>query len=62
MNTNKCEFKDVFVYRIITLDRIGNAGLIEKKFNELGLEGWELVSINNNLAYFKRKHNEIVLS
>ena len=27
-----------------------------KAFNELGIEGWELVQIVNNKAYFKREY------
>lgn len=55
-------FKDIFQYKIITLDRLGNSTFIEKKFNEFGLDGWELISVNNNFAYFRKKYNEIVLS
>lgn len=39
-------------YRTITLDSIWEQK--EKILNELGKEGWELVSVDDNMAYLKR--------
>jgi len=38
-------------YKTIWIDGSGNG----VKYNEIGKEGWELVSVSNKVAYFKRK-------
>lgn len=42
----------IFEYKIINIERDKN--YLEDKFNKLGTEGWELVNIIDNKAYFKR--------
>jgi len=42
--------KKCFEYLINDLDSVS--------FNEIGAEGWELVSVNNGIVYFKREYLE----
>ena len=32
--------------------------LMEKKLNEMGYEGWELVAVDGGTAYLKREYND----
>jgi hypothetical protein len=50
-----------FEYIVISINNYSNLFDINKKLNKYGLEGWELVSIYNGNAYFKREINEIIL-
>ena len=40
-------------YRIVS-DR-GSISEVQQSFNHLGLEGWELVTVDGSRAYFKRR-------
>lgn len=42
----------IFEYKIINIERDKN--YLEDKFNKLGAQGWELVNIIDNKAYFKK--------
>jgi hypothetical protein len=42
-----------YEYKVITL-----VFGIEKKLNELGFEGWELVAVDGGTFYFKREYKE----
>ena len=46
--------KTVFQYKIVPIVS-NNIDSITAEFRMIGQEGYELVQINNNLAYFKRK-------
>lgn len=46
--------KTVFQYKIVPIVS-NNIDSIAAEFRMIGQEGYELVQINNNLAYFKRK-------
>lgn len=45
-----------FEYMLIDLLSMGKLKL-DAEFNKLGQEGWELVQIDNTIAYFKRPDN-----
>lgn len=46
-----------FEYCIVDMHRIGNA---EDHFDVLGSDGWELVSIEKDTAYFKREQKNLL--
>ena len=49
-----------FEYKIISISMLSVFDC-EKQLNKYGKDGWELVFGNNDLLYFKREINEIIL-
>ena len=41
-------------YRIIRVTGEIEPGYLSKRFSNIGIDGWELVSVDNGIAYFRR--------
>lgn len=47
------------MFRYLVVNLVGErSSSIQDRLDNLGLEGWELVSIQNSVFYFKRKVEE----
>ena len=55
MKKSEDKFGNQWEYKIYEMDARDKYKSDNEKLNSLGKEGWELVSVNNFLAYFKRR-------
>lgn len=49
---------EYYAYRFVDIVNFNTLDDRMKVFKELGLDGWELVSVDNAMAYFKRPIEE----
>ena len=45
---------EYFLYRFLSIERLDTLQDRQGIFSKLGLDNWELISVDNGIAYFKR--------